>query len=64
VEGESVEVPVGVTGARRRTDDRRVSFVLFVASGSLEARQAFAEHVCDRPKPASSPQRRSGFGFR
>jgi hypothetical protein len=36
----------------------------FTAVAPVEEARQFAEHVCDRPKPARSAQRRSGFGFR
>jgi hypothetical protein len=43
----------------------RCEFCSFVATGPLEqARRAFAEHECGRPKPEKSVSRRSGFALR
>jgi hypothetical protein len=36
----------------------------FTAVAPVEKARQFAEHVRDRPKPARSAQRRSGFAFR
>jgi hypothetical protein len=42
----------------------RCSYCAFTASGPVEeTRQAFAEHVCDRPKPTTT-HRTSGFVLR
>ena len=43
----------------------RCAYCDFVASGTVkQARQAFAEHVCDRPRPTTTVRRRSGFRLR
>jgi hypothetical protein len=40
----------------------RWAFCSFVATGPLEeARRAFAEHECDRPKPTTTVRRRSRY---
>jgi hypothetical protein len=42
----------------------RCAFCSFVATGPLEqARRAFAEHACDRPRPVTSKRRRSGLAL-
>ncbi len=34
-----------------------------VTASALEAREAFAKHECDRPKPTTSVRRRRGFSI-
>lgn len=43
----------------------RCAFCAFEMVAPFEqAREAFAAHVCDRPKPDLSKRRRGGFSFR
>ena len=55
-------------GEPRLVDARVVERCAFcdftVAAPAAEAREAFAQHVCDRPKPKTSIRRRRGFAIR
>jgi hypothetical protein len=43
----------------------RCAYCNFAVSAPFEqARQAFEQHVCDRPKPTTTKRRRSGFSLR
>ncbi len=43
----------------------RCAFCSFSVSAPLEqAREAFAEHLCDRPKAPTTVRRRSGFALK
>jgi hypothetical protein len=43
----------------------RCAYCSFTVSAPLEqARQSFAEHVCDRPKPEPMKRRTRGFSLR